>query len=253
MRSEALAWRVKPDKRRGIPRRSRREASCRLWHTVIWLAGEGHKPDYEWNMFSKHRLEALSDGVFAIVMTLLILDIKVPVDVAVGGLGAALARDGHAWVSFGVTFLISSIFWNLQRKVFDLVDELTTESLVLTFVFLGLVMVLPFSTSLWGHYIRERLAFVLYFGNQLAIAIVLTAKLEISRLRGHLHHGPEASVLRLRLYVMCAVMASAAIGALVLPINRVWIAPLTLGVAARIARRIQVRRMKRLKTVAAVL
>jgi len=193
-------------------------------------------------MFSKHRLEALSDGVFAIVMTLLILDIKVPLDVAPGALGAALAQDSHTWVSFGVTFLISSIFWNLQRKVFELVDEMTSESLALTFVFLGLVTVLPFSTSLWGHYIRERLAFVLYFDNQLAIAIVLTAKLEISRLRGHLQHGSEAGVLRLRLYMMCAVMASAAIGALVLPMNRVWVAPLILGVTARIVRTIQTRR-----------
>ena len=204
-------------------------------------------------MFSKHRLEALSDGVFAIVMTLLILDIKVPLDVAPGGLGAALERDGHAWVSFGVTFLIASILWNLQRKVFELVDEMTTESLALTFVFLGLVTVLPFSTSLWGHYIQERLAFVLYFGNQLAIAIVLTAKLEISRLRGHLHHGPEAGILRLRLYIMCAVMASAAIGALVLPMNLVWIAPLILGVAARIARTIQARREKQAKAAAVVI
>jgi len=195
-------------------------------------------------MFSKHRLEALSDGVFAIVMTLLILDIKVPLGVAPGALGAALAQDGHAWVSFVVTFLISSIFWNLQRKVFELVDEMTSESLALTFVFLGLVTVLPFSTSLWGHYIRERLAFVLYFSNQLTIAIVLTAKLEISRLRGQLHHGPEAGDLRLRLYMMCAVMASAAIGALVLPMNQVWVAPLILGVAARITRTVQTRRVK---------
>ena len=170
-------------------------------------------------MFSKHRLEALSDGVFAIVMTLLILDIRVPVDVPPGGLGAALQRDSHAWISFAITFAISSIFWNAQRRVFELVDEMTTESLVLTFVFLGLVMVLPFSTSLWGHYIQEPLAFVLYFANQFAIAAVLTAKLEVSRMRGHLHHGVEAGLLRVRLYTMCAAMAAAAIGAAELPIG----------------------------------
>lgn len=201
-------------------------------------------------MFSKHRLEALSDGVFAIVMTLLILDIKVPVDVAPGGLGAALHRDGHAWISFAITFAISSIFWNAQRRVFELVDEMTTESLVLTFVFLGLVTMLPFSTSLWGHYIQEPLAFVLYFANQFAIAAVLTAKLEVSRARGHLHHGMEASVLRLRLYTMCAAMASAAIGAAVLPIQQVWIGPVVIGLTGRILRRRQARRLKRTEAVA---
>lgn len=52
-------------------------------------------------MFTKSRLEALSDGVFAIAMTLLILDIKIPPN-ASGHLSEALAKDFHAWISFVV-------------------------------------------------------------------------------------------------------------------------------------------------------
>ncbi len=55
-------------------------------------------------MFSKRRIEALSDGVFAIAMTLLILDLKVPLDTPPGQLGAALLHDVASWVSFMVTF-----------------------------------------------------------------------------------------------------------------------------------------------------
>ena len=107
----------------------------------------------------KHRIEALSDGIFAIAMTLLILDIKVPGEIAPGGLGHAIAHEGHEWISFLVTFVIASTFWVAQHRVFDLLEEIRTESLVLTFVTLGFVTVLPFTTSVWGHHIAESLAF----------------------------------------------------------------------------------------------
>ena len=98
----------------------------------------------------KHRIEALSDGIFAIAMTLLILDIKVPAEIAPGGLGHAITHEGHEWISFLVTFLNASTFWVAQHRVFDLLEEIGTESLVLTFVTLGFVTVLPITTSMWG-------------------------------------------------------------------------------------------------------
>ncbi len=60
-------------------------------------------------MITKSRL-ALSDGVFAIAMTLLILDIKIPPN-ASGHRSEALAKDFHAWISFVVTFVLTSVFW----------------------------------------------------------------------------------------------------------------------------------------------
>jgi uncharacterized membrane protein len=48
------------------------------------------------NTFSKNRLEALSDGLFAIAMALLVLEIKAPAGVAPGGLQAALAHATHS-------------------------------------------------------------------------------------------------------------------------------------------------------------
>ena len=132
-------------------------------------------------MFSKHRLEALSDGVFAIAMTLLVLDIKVPVGVAKGQLGEALAKDAHGWISFAITFFIASVFWTFQHRLFELLEGVSQKMLVPTFVFLAFVSVLPFSTSLWGRHISEPLALLIYFGNQFAIAVALTVKLELAR------------------------------------------------------------------------
>jgi uncharacterized membrane protein len=97
-------------------------------------------------MYSKHRLEGLSDGVFAVAMTLLIFDLKVPTDTASGQLGAALAKDGASWVSFLVTFGLAAQFWSFQHRVFDRIEKLTVSSVALTFTFLCFVSLLPFTT-----------------------------------------------------------------------------------------------------------
>ena len=188
-------------------------------------------------MFSKHRLEALSDGVFAIVMTLLILDIKVPTGVEPGNLGAALRADSHQWISFGVTFAISAVFWNLQRRVFELVSDVTDVNIFLTFLFLAFVTMLPFSTSLWGRHLNERLAFVLYFANQFVIGMLLAIKLEVSRAKGHVQPGREFAYMRFRLYTLCVVMASAALAAFYLPLQYTGLAPISLALVARAIRR----------------
>lgn len=200
-------------------------------------------------MFSKHRIEALSDGVFAIAMTLLILDLKVPVDIAPGQLGAALRAHGHEWISFVITFALTSVFWTFQHRVFEVLERIDRENLTLTFVFLGFVSVLPFTTSLWGHHIKEPLAFELYFLNEFALASVLTAKIEVARFKGHLKLGTEANSLRRRLYSMCAVMATGTAAAAFLPLDRVWIPVSVLAVVMNVLRKVRERRLKRLAAV----
>ena len=194
-------------------------------------------------MYSKNRLEALSDGVFAIAMTLLILDIKIPHSVAPGHLAEDLAKDSHAWISFVVTFFLTSIFWSFQHRVFDLVERATRATLIPTFIFLGFVSVLPFSTSLWGHYIREPLAFSLYFANQFAIAATLTIKLEIARAHRNMRLSLAADLMRFRLYMVSLIMLTGAVMSFVVPLEWLWPFPMALGLAGRAIRRRMERRL----------
>ena len=84
------------------------------------MVEEGSKdPHGERETFSKHRVSALSDGIFSIAMTLLVLDLKPPVNVPHGQLWAALQRDSSAWGSFILTFAIAAKFWRLQHRVLD--------------------------------------------------------------------------------------------------------------------------------------
>ncbi|HEY4358192.1 MAG TPA: TMEM175 family protein [Acidobacteriaceae bacterium] len=203
-------------------------------------------------MYSKHRLEALSDGIFAIAMTLLVLELKVPGHVAQGELGHVLKQDSHAWVSFVVTFAIASVFWTLQHRVFDAVEGYGPQTMVPTFFFLGLVSVLPFSTSLWGQHLGEPLAFFLYFLNQFAIAAALTIKLELARSYGHLHPGADIRILRFRLWTMVISMGAAALGAWFLPSRYMGIAPALCGaVLGRIRRHLARKYAAQAKTLAA--
>jgi len=188
-------------------------------------------------MFHKHRLEALSDAVIAIAMTLLILELKVPVDVPHGELASASAKDGPSWVSFGITFYLTAIFWTMQHKVFDCVSDVYHDGLILTFVFLAFVTILPFSTSLWGHHLKERLAQQFYFANQCAIALALTLKLEVARSRKHLRVDKDHRQLRFRLYTMTSVMLA---GFLAIPFvtpKFIWVAPFTVVFVARLWKR----------------
>ncbi len=188
-------------------------------------------------MFSKHRIEALSDGIFAIAMTLLVLDIKVPVETPKGHLAEALMKDAHSWISFVVTFFIASLFWTFQHRVFDLLKNVSHQMLAPTFVFLGFVSVLPFSTSIWGHHINEPIAFSIYFLNQLAIALALTVKLEVARAYGHLDQNAAAEMMRFRLYGICLVMLTAAAASYILPIQWIWPIPLAMGLLGRALRK----------------
>ncbi len=126
-------------------------------------------------LFSKHRIEALSDGVFAVVMTLLVLEIKPELgpnsdDEAVRHLLRNLAIPV---LTFAIAFLISCIFWNLHHRKFSLLRSTNPVHTGLTLVFLFAVTLLPVSVSIYLHAKSSNLARAVYFGNFTLIAMPL--------------------------------------------------------------------------------
>jgi uncharacterized membrane protein len=173
--------------------------------------------------FSKNRIEALSDGIFAIAMTLLVLDLKVPTDTAPGQLGAGLMHELPELITFVITFALAALFWSMQHRVLELLDHVGQANLTLTFLFLGFVSILPFSTSLWGHHLKDPVAFRIYYMNQFALAALLTAKVEGARRKGHLRRGIDSISLRLRLYGMSVAMGTTAVCVWYLPLRLYWV------------------------------
>jgi uncharacterized membrane protein len=114
---------------------------------------------------STQRLEAFSDGVFAIVITLLVLEIHVPqiardrVDVE---LFHHLLQMWPKFLSFAVSFVIVGIFWVGHHNIFHLIRRTDRPLLWINLLFLLCVAFIPFPTALMGEYVGVPAAVVPY-------------------------------------------------------------------------------------------
>ena len=126
---------------------------------------------------SKGRLEALSDGIFAIVMTLLVLDLKVPElprNIPQTELLAHIRELGPFFFSFGFTFILAVAFWFFHHLIFHHIRHVTRPLVWLNMGFLMFVSLLPFSTGMLGRFFSFQMVAVLfYFGNQFILAAFL--------------------------------------------------------------------------------
>jgi len=122
-----------------------------------------------------HRLAALTDGVFAIVMTLLVLEITIP-EIAQSSLQAELPRRLlELWpklYSYVVSFLVLGILWTIHHRSFHSIKRSDNALVWLHILFLMFVALIPFSTSLLGNYGTEQLSIVIYASNVL-LALVM--------------------------------------------------------------------------------
>jgi len=110
---------------------------------------------------STQRIEAFSDGVFAIAITLLILEIKIPTLPAPGAavpLGTArhlVEALGKQWPSYGayvLSFVNVGIYWANHHYVFHLYKRTDHVFNLLNVLFLMFISILPFPTAILGQY-----------------------------------------------------------------------------------------------------
>lgn len=128
---------------------------------------------------STHRIEALTDGLFAIVMTLIVLELKVPEipkPVNDGEMLRKLAELGPHLFTFGLTFVLSGAFWFQHHMSLQQLRHMTRMLIWVNLAFLLFVSVLPFSAGLLGRYPFSRVAQMVYYGNQFAIGLPLAAQ-----------------------------------------------------------------------------
>jgi len=121
------------------------------------------------------RLEALSDGIFGVAMTLLLLDVRVP-DIHVSReaeLLRALGGMGPDLLVYLMSFITLGIFWVGQQTQ---LSHLIRSDRHLTWIHLGFlfpVTLLPFSTRLLVKYLTFRTALLAYWGNTLLLGVML--------------------------------------------------------------------------------
>jgi uncharacterized membrane protein len=116
------------------------------------------------------RILALSDGVFAIALTLLILDIAVPATTNPDTLGKALLGLWPRYLAYLLSFLVIARFWVIHHQTFRLIVRDNATLVWLNFLLLIFIAFLPFPTAVLGVHNGVPAAAVLY-----AVALCLTS------------------------------------------------------------------------------
>jgi uncharacterized membrane protein len=132
---------------------------------------------------SVERLAALSDGIFAVAMTLLVLDLHTPVHSNLELL-QALASLGPQLISYLMSFLTLGIFWNGQQAQLNHLAHGDRNLAWIHIAFLFAVSLMPFSTHLLAEYIGLHVALLCYWANILLLGAMLFAGWRYARKAG---------------------------------------------------------------------
>ena len=166
------------------------------------------------------RVEAFSDGVFAIAITLLILEIKIP-KASDGPLPLQLLKQWPSYFAFLISFSFIGVMWMNHHRLFTHIKRCDDMLMVLNLLLLLGVTVVPFPTAVLATHLGygdQRTAALLYNGVYLFIAIVFNLLWRYAVSRNHHLLGKQvdsASVGRISTqytlgplcYLLCAVIA----------------------------------------------
>ena len=114
--------------------------------------------------FDYDRTVALSDGVFAIALTLLVLNVTLP-SLAPGhtsALGSKLLQRHQQYTSYGISFAVIALLWARHHRLFRGLSRIDATVTALNLAYLAFVAFLPFPTRVLGLYGGEPAAVVLY-------------------------------------------------------------------------------------------
>lgn len=121
------------------------------------------------------RIETLVDGIFAIAMTLLVLNLSIPQltgPVQDPNLQALLIKLLPKLFTYALSFVLLAIFWRINHNQFYYIKKVDTPLLWITILWLMFVALVPFSTSLTGEYGHLQSAQIFFDLNLLAIGLL---------------------------------------------------------------------------------
>ena len=136
------------------------------------VVGDEEPP--EERAFDYARTVALSDGVFAIALTLLVLNISVP-GLAAGHhdeLGRRLLDRRPEFASYALSFVVIAFLWVRHHSLFRVLDRIDTRITALNLAYLGFVAFLPYPTRVLGLYGDQPASVVLYASTGAIVATI---------------------------------------------------------------------------------
>jgi uncharacterized membrane protein len=161
-----------------------------------------------------NRLLTLSDGVIAIALTLLVLQLRVPALTEVthpdsaADLAAQLGKGSAQLVSYGVSFYVIAQFWVVHRQVFRLLGDQEDGLEWWNFAFLFTISVMPFTSTLLGDFVGNPLAVDIFAVNVLIASLATQAMIVVGRRKGLLVSAARARASVISAVVVPVVMAA---------------------------------------------
>jgi uncharacterized membrane protein len=163
------------------------------------------------------RIEAFSDGVFAIAITLLILEIKVP-SPEQGRLSTALLRQWPSYLAFLLSFAYIGIMWMNHHRMFSHIRRSNDTLLLLNLLLLLGVTIVPFPTAVLAANLGtddQKTAAIFYNGVYVVIAIFFNVLWRYAVARRLLDESALASAVMISrqyaigpfIYLTCLVLA----------------------------------------------
>jgi uncharacterized membrane protein len=131
------------------------------------------------------RLVTFTDGVFAIVITILVLDIRVPDFGSGQALRESIEELQPTLVAFVVSFFLVGMYWSWHRGAFSQVRSVDLQTVWLNLLFLLPVSLVPFAASALGSHSEEPIVLHLYG------AVLIAATLTRALLSWHLRRYPQ--------------------------------------------------------------
>jgi uncharacterized membrane protein len=118
------------------------------------------------------RIVAFSDGVFAIAITLLVLNLHIPKELHGESVGAALWDEREAFIAYGISFAVIGRYWLIHHRLFGEVTGFDSRLLGLNLLYLGWVVLVPFSSEVIGDHANDTGGIVIYAVNLAVVAVL---------------------------------------------------------------------------------
>jgi uncharacterized membrane protein len=165
------------------------------------------------------RIQAFSDGVFAIAITLLVLDLNLPPDTDATNLAEQIGSLWQDYLAFALSFAIIGMYWISHHNLFRRIERFTVPLLWLNLLVLASVVFIPFPTRILSDFGDQPIAIALYAGT-LAVTGFSSTAVWVYAYRSHLA-VPDISYDQYRL-ITRRMLAPTVVFALTVPIAFVW-------------------------------
>jgi uncharacterized membrane protein len=188
------------------------------------------------------RLAALSDGIFAVAMTLLVLNLRVPASEAIStdhDLLGTLVKLLPSLITYCMSFLTLGNFWIGQQTQLNYFARSNRHFAWIHLGFLFMVSLTPFSTALLAGFITSRIALVVYWLNILLLGAALLGGVQYAEHSGLVKDDATAEIAAIKRGIPTA-QALYAFGALLCIVNTyvsiavILLVQLTYAIAPRI-------------------